>query len=223
MIPTDRTAKQIFRDYQANPRVPERGLGERIALLNVDLQRRYTDTATFPSAYEGDPRQFDAVNQLADAVRRLKMPVIWTYVAYLPSGEDAGWWSKLSDNPMSLHKVGHDSPQAEIDARLHVDRDKDLFLHKRMASAFFETHLPSFLNWHRIDTVIVTGGATSGCVRGTIVDAMSHGYRVTVPEETVTDREESAHFASLYDIAFKYGDVKPVDDVLAALTARGMQ
>jgi maleamate amidohydrolase len=223
VIPTDKTAKQIFRDYQANPRVHERGLGARAALLNIDLQRRYTDTGTFTSAYKGDARQFDAVNQLASAVRGQGLPVIWTYVAYLPSGEDAGLWSELSDNPMSLHKVGHDSPQAEIDPRLHVDEGHDIILHKRMASAFFETHLPSLLNWHRIDTLIVTGGATSGCVRGTVVDAMSYGYRVTVPEETVTDREESAHFASLYDIAMKYGDVKRVDDVLAALAARGMK
>ena len=220
MIASDKTAKQIFRDWQAAPRVPERGMGARVALLNIDLQRRTADTDTFASAYAGHPRQFDAINALATAVRGLGMPVIWTYVAYLPSGVDAGWWSKLSDNPMSIHKVGHESPQAEIDARLHV-ADNDLILHKRMASAFFETHLPSYLTWHHIDTLIVTGGATSGCVRGTVVDAMSHGYRVIVPEETVTDREESAHFASLYDIAYKYGDVKPVDDVLAALAARG--
>lgn len=220
MIPTDKTSKQIFHAFQANPKVPPRGMGSRIALLNIDWQRRYTDTETFVSAYTGHPRQFEAVNALSRAVRDLNMPVIWTYVAYLPSGEDAGWWSKLSDNPMSLHKVGHDSPQAELDARLEVDRGRDLILHKRMASAFFETHLPSFLNWHHIDTVIVTGGATSGCVRGSVVDAMSHGYRVIVPEETVSDREEGAHYASLYDIAFKYGDVKPVDDVLAALAER---
>ncbi|WP_417588099.1 isochorismatase family protein [Pararhodobacter oceanensis] len=219
MIPTDKTAKQIYHEWQAAPRVPPRGMGQRVALLNVDVQRRYTDTDAFASAYTGHPRQFEAINTLAETVRALNMPVIWTYVAYLPSGVDAGWWSKLSDNEMSIHKVGHDSPQAEIDPRVTVD-DSDLKLHKRMASAFFETHLLSYLNWHHIDTVIVTGGATSGCVRGTIVDAMSYGYRVIVPEECVTDREESAHYASLYDIAFKYGDVKPVDEVLADLSER---
>lgn len=219
MIPTDRTSRQIFRDWQANPRVPPRGIGPRVALIHVDLQRRYTDTATFASAYDGDPRQFDAVNALSAAVRRLGMPVIWTYVAYLPSGRDAGIWSELSDNPMSLHKVGHDSPQAQIDPRLDV-QPSDLILHKRMASAFFETHLRSYLTWHGVDSVIVTGGATSGCLRGTVVDAMSHGLRVTVPEECVADREEGAHYASLYDIAVKYGDVRPVDAVLAELAER---
>jgi len=220
MLKTDKTSKQIFHDYQANPRVPDRGMGERIALLNIDLQRRYTDTANFASAYEGHPRQFEAVNALATLVRRMNMPVIWAYVAYLPGGVDAGRWAHLSDNPMSLHKVGHNSPQAEIDARLLVDRSHDLMLHKRMSSAFFETHLTSYLIYNRIDTLIVTGGATSGCVRGTVMDALSLGYRVIVPQETVADREEGAHYANLYDIAFKYGDVKPVDEVLSALAAR---
>ncbi|MBP0617019.1 isochorismatase family protein [Jiella mangrovi] len=221
MLKTDKTSQEIFEAYKAAPRVPERGMGERVALINIDLQRRYTDTATFPSAYEGHPRQFEAVNQLSTAVRALGTPVIWAYVAYLPDGSDAGWWSKLSDNEMSLHKVGHGSPQAEIDPRLHVDRERDLMLHKRMSSAFFETHLTSFLIFNKIDTLIVTGGATSGCVRGTVMDALSHGYRVIVPEECVADREEGAHYANLYDIAFKYGDVKPVDDVLTALSKLG--
>lgn len=222
MIPTDKTSKQIFRDYQAAPKVPERGLGHRIALINVDLQRRYTDTATFPTAYDGHPRQFEGVNALAAAVRMLGGPVIWAYVAYLPDGSDAGMWSRLSTTEWALHKVGHDSPQAELDARLDI-KDTDLKLHKRMSSCFFETHLASYLNWHRIDTVIVTGGATSGCVRGTVMDALSLGYHVCVPEETVADREEGAHYANLYDIAFKYGDVKPLDEVLAQLAARAQE
>ncbi|WP_417625760.1 isochorismatase family protein [Pararhodobacter aggregans] len=222
MIPTDKTSKQIFRDYQAAPRVPERGLGQRIAQINVDLQRRYTDTASFPTAYDGHPRQFEGVNALAAAVRKLGGPVVWAYVAYLPDGADAGMWSRLSTTEWALHKVGHDSPQAELDPRLDI-KDGDLTLHKRMSSCFFETHLASYLNWHRIDTVIVTGGATSGCVRGTVMDALSLGYHVCVPEETVADREEGAHFANLYDIAFKYGDVKPLDEVLAQLARRATE
>ncbi|WP_068303557.1 isochorismatase family protein [Pararhodobacter sp. CCB-MM2] len=219
MLPTDKTSKQIYLDYKANPRVPERGLGQKIALINVDLQRRYTDTANFPTAYDGHPRQFEGVNALAAAVRKLGGPVVWGYVAYLPDGSDAGMWSRLSTTEWALHKVGHDNPQAQIDPRLEV-LEGDLKLHKRMSSCFFETHLTSYLNWHRVDTVIITGGATSGCVRGTVMDALSLGYHVCVPEETVADREEGAHYANLYDIAFKYGDVKPLDEVLAQLAAR---
>lgn len=217
MITSDKTIKEIFQDYQRAPKVPNFSMGKRVALLNVDLQRRYTDTATFSSAYEADPEQLPLVNELSRTVRRLGMPVVWTYVAYLPGGMDCGWWGVRNKSPMALQNVGHDSPQAEIDARLEVDRGHDLMLHKRMGSAFFETHLSSYLTFNRVDTVIVTGGATSGCVRATVVDAMSHGYRVIVPEECVADREDWAHYASLYDIAVKYGDVVPTRKLIADL------
>lgn len=217
MITSDKTMKQIFEEYQRAPKLPPFGIGKRVALLNVDLQRRYTDMATFPTAYEADAQQLPLVNELSRTVRALGMPVIWTYVAYLPGGVDCGWWGVRSKSPLALQNVGHDSPQAEIDARLEVDRDRDLMLHKRMGSAFFETHLPSYLTFNRVDTVIVTGGATSGCVRATVVDAMSHGYRVIVPEECVADREDWAHYASLYDIAVKYGDVVPTGKLIADL------
>ncbi|MFN3545998.1 MAG: isochorismatase family protein [Mesorhizobium sp.] len=217
MITSDKTMRQIFEDYRRTPRLPAFGMGRRVALLNVDLQRRYTDTAAFTTAYEADPEQLSLVNELARAVRGRGMPVVWTYVAYLPGGADCGWWGVRSTSPLALQNVGHGSPQAEIDARLEVDRDRDLLLHKRMGSAFFETHLPSYLTFNRVDTVIVTGGATSGCVRATVVDAMSHGYRVIVPEECVADREDWAHYASLYDIAVKYGDVVPARKLIADL------
>ncbi len=216
---TDLTAKAIYEAWKANPTLPAFGFGVRVCLLNVDLQRRYTDTETFATAYEGDSNQLQFVNAIARAVRDMAMPVVWTYVAYLPDGKDCGRWGTRSDAPMAIQNVGHQSPQAEIDARLEVDRDRDLILHKRMASAFFETHLSSFLVFNRIDTLIVTGGATSGCVRASIVDAMSHGYRVIVPEECVADREESPHYAALYDIAVKYGDVLPAAEVLESLAS----
>ncbi len=217
MLTSTKTMREIFKDYQSAPKLPNFGMGKRVALLNVDLQRRYTDTATFTSAYEADPEQLSLVNELSTAVRALGMPVVWTYVAYLPGGVDCGLWGVRSKSPMALQNVGHDSPQAEIDSRLDVDKKRDLMLHKRMGSAFFETHLPSYLTFNRVDTVIVTGGATSGCVRATVVDAMSHGYRVIVPEECVADREDWAHYASLYDIAMKYGDVVPTRKLIADL------
>ena len=83
-----------------------------------------------------------------------------------------------------------------------------------MPSAFFETPLASYLVWHKVDTVIVTGGSTSGCVRATAVDALSHGYRTIVPEECVADKNESYHFANLTDLALKYADVVSVNEVM---------
>lgn len=217
MIRSDRNARQIWAEWKANPKLPPIGMGERVCLLNVDLQRRYTDKASFASAYTADPDEIALINRLARSVRGLGTPVVWTYVAYLPGGRDCGWWGTRSASPNAIQNVGHDSPQAELDARLEVDRGADLILHKRMASAFFETHLNSYLIFNRIDTVIVTGGATSGCVRATVVDGMSLGYRMIVPEECVADREEGPHFAALYDIALKYGDVAPAASILDTL------
>jgi nicotinamidase-related amidase len=106
------------------------------------------------------------------------------------------------------------SRRSELDDRLVVDRQRDIIVNKRMASAFHETHLASLLVWHKVDTVIVTGGSTSGCVRATVVDSLSHGYRTIVPEECVADKHESPHFANLYDMAVKYADVVPVADAI---------
>jgi maleamate amidohydrolase len=117
-----------------------------------------------------------------------------------------------------LQNIKHGSPRAALDPRCAV-MPADVVLHKRMASAFFETSLGSLLTYHQVDTVIVTGGSTSGCVRATVVDGVSRGYRMIVPEETTSDRHESPHFANLYDMAVKYADVLPVAEVLAALPA----
>src|SRR5256885_1151832 len=87
----------------------------------------------------------------------------------------------------------------------------------QMASAFHETSLNSLFNFHKIDTVVVTGGSTSGCVRATVVDSLQRSFRTIVPEECVADKHESPHFANLYDMALKYADVVSVSDVLSYL------
>jgi maleamate amidohydrolase len=156
------------------------------------------------------------MNALAKAVRARSWPVVWTYVAYLPSGEDCGIWGTRSDTPDSLQNIKEGSPRAAFDPRTER-ASSDIIINKRMASAFFETNLRSLLTFHGIDTVIVTGGSTSGCVRATVVDGLSCGYRMIVPEECVADRHESPHFANLYDMAVKYADVMPVSEVLDAV------
>lgn len=72
-------------------------------------------------------------------------------------------------------------------------------------------------NFHGVDTVVVTGGSTSGCVRATVVDSLSRSYRTIVPEECVADKHEGPHFANLYDMVVKYADVLSIDDTLAQL------
>jgi maleamate amidohydrolase len=183
----------------------------------VDIQKAYTALGEFRTAYETNPRQIEFVNQIAEVMRSQDLPVVWTYVAYLPSGEDCGVWGLRTDTPDSLQNISIGSRRAELDDRVRVDAGRDVVFRKRMASCFFETPLASLLTFHRIDTVIVTGGSTSGCVRATVVDAVSRGYRPVVPEECVADKHESPHFASLYDMALKYADVIPVAEVLRHL------
>ena len=155
------------------------------------------------------------MNQLAAAFRGKGLPVIWTYVAYMDSGEDCGVWGTRTNTPDSLQNIKVGSRRSEFDERLDVDRKRDIIINKRMASAFHETNLQSVFNFHGVDTVVVTGGSTSGCVRATVVDGLSRSHRMIVPEECVSDKHESPHFANLYDMAVKYADVLPVAEVLA--------
>ena len=219
MEQSNKSARELYAAVKANPTRKRFGFGARPALINVDLQKAYTCVGEFVTAYETDPKQLAYVNDLAAAMRAKNFPVVWTCVAYMESGEDCGVWGTRTDTPDSLQNIKVGSRRSEFDDRLVVDRRRDIIINKRMASAFFETNLQSIFTFHKIDTVIVTGGSTSGCVRATAVDSLQRSYRTIVPEETTADKHESPHFANLYDMALKYCDVIPVADALAHLKA----
>ncbi|MCE2991060.1 MAG: isochorismatase family protein [Burkholderiales bacterium] len=216
---SNKTAREIWTDIKANPNRARFGFGDKAALINIDFQKAYTKVDEFKTAYETNPNQIQYVNQLSAAFRKLNWPVVFTYVAYAESGEDAGVWGTRTNTPDSLQNIKHGSRRAEFDDRLGVDRGRDIIYCKRMPSVFFETPLQSLLIWHKVDTIIVTGGSTSGCVRATVVDSLSHGYRTIVPEECVADKHESYHFANLTDMMLKYADVMDVADVLKWLSS----
>lgn len=213
METTTLTAREIYEELKANPTRKRFGFGEKAILVNVDPQKSYTRTDLFKTAYETDPRQMEYINELAKLFRQRSWPVVWTHVAYMESGEDAGVWGTRTDTPDSLQNIKFGSERAEFDDRLEIDRVKDAVYCKKMPSAFFETPLQSLCVWHRVDTVIVTGGSTSGCIRATAVDSLSRGYRTIVPEECVADKHESYHYANLTDLALKYADVVSVQEV----------
>lgn len=218
---SNKTARELFTEIKLKPTRPRFGFGRKPILVNIDLQKAYTNVGEFATAYETDPKQLDYVNELADLFRANELPVVWTFVGYMESGEDCGVWGTRTNTPDSLQNIKLGSRRAEFDDRLRIDHVKDIIINKRMASAFFETNLRSLMVWHGCDTVIVTGGSTSGCVRATVIDGLSSGYRMIVPEECVADKHESPHFANLYDMAIKYADVVPVSDVLAYLSQYG--
>ena len=217
---SNKTAREIYEEIKSNPTRKRFGFGKKAALVNIDLQKAYTATGLYKTAYETDPNQMDYINQLADFFRQLHWPVVWTYVAYMESGEDAGIWGTRTDTPDSLQNIKFGSERASLDERLNLNKRSDVFYCKRMPSAFFETTLQSLLVWHQVDTVILTGGSTSGCIRATAVDSLSRGYRTIVPEECVADKHESYHYANLTDMLLKYADVVTVEEVFMYLRSQ---
>ena len=213
METTTKTAKEIFFEVQANPARKRFGFGRKAILVNIDPQKAYTRTDLFKTAYETDPKQMEHINSLARRFRELGWPVVWTHVAYMDSGEDAGVWGTRTDTPDSLQNIKFGSERAEFDDRLEIDQRKDAIYLKKMPSAFFETQLQSLCVWHQVDTVVLTGGSTSGCIRATAVDSLSRGYRTIVPVECVADKHESYHYANLTDLSLKYADVLELSEV----------
>ncbi len=213
-----KTARQIFEEVLANPARKEFGFGKRIAILNVDVQKAYT-SGEFKTSYMTDPRQVEYIDTLSKAARAKGLPVVWTRVSYMESASDAGVWGTRTNTPDSLQNIKFKSRRGEFDDRVEIHEDVDAVYTKRMPSAFHETALQSFLVWHNVDTVVVTGGSTSGCVRATAVEALSRGYRTVVPMECVADKHESYHFANLTDLCLKYADVVPVAQVFDWLEA----
>jgi nicotinamidase-related amidase len=210
-----KTAREIYEEVKANPARARFGFGEKLAVVNVDVQQAYTRPDLFPkTSYVTHPNQIGFINQISSLARAKNMPVVWTQVAYKPDGGDAGVWGTRSDTPDSLQNIKYDSDRHKLDPRCEIDHDKDYVYTKRMPSAFFESPLQSYLVWHQVDTVVVTGGSTSGCVRATAVESLSRGYRTIVPEECVADKHESYHFANLTDLQLKYADVVEVREVI---------
>ena len=114
---SNKTARQLFEDIKANPTRRRFGFGKRPAIINIDLQKAYTCVGEFATAYETDPKQLDYINELADAFRANGFPVVWTYVAYMESGEDCGIWGTRTNTPDSLQNIKVGSRRAEFAGR----------------------------------------------------------------------------------------------------------
>ncbi len=219
MVTSGKTAREIFEEVRSNPARARFGFGEKLAIINVDPQKSYTRPDLFPkSAYITDPRQMEHIDGISKAARDKGLPIVWTHVAYMENSADAGVWGTRTNTPDSLQNIKYGSERTEFDDRVTIDRNVDAVYTKRMPSAFFETPLQSFLTWHKVDTLVITGGSTSGCIRATAVDSLSHGYRTIVPIECVADKHESYHFANLTDLLIKYADVVPVSEVYDAIS-----
>jgi len=158
--------------------------------------------------------QVAVINPLIPVARKNGTPIVFTVVAYDPKiPGDGGLWPEKAPTLLEL-KVG--SELVELDPR-RLHQPEDLLLVKKYASAFLGTPLASTLVSRGVDTVVVTGCTTSGCVRATVVDAISYGFRPIIREEAVGDRAKHPHDANLFDMDSKYGDIVPMSDALAYL------
>ena len=186
------------------------GYGKKPALLVVDFQLGFTAPEQSPLAGKLDA-ELAATNRLIAAARKKDVPIIFTLVGYDPHRQDdAGLWPHKVP---SLRLLTLGSKLVELDPRL--DRqDHDLVIVKKYASGFFGTCLASTLTMKAVDTLIVAGCTTSGCVRATVMDALAHGFRPIVPVEAVGDRAQEPHDANVFDIGAKYGDVVHTGEVI---------
>jgi maleamate amidohydrolase len=185
------------------------GVGERPALIVVDVNLGFTDPAS-PLVCDLDA-VVGAIARLLDAARRASIPVFFTTVAYDDAGKEAA--AVFIEKVPALLTLEAGSRWTEIDPRI-APLPGEPVLTKLFASAFFGTPLAALLEEAGCDSVAVTGASTSGCVRATVVDALQHGFRTVVPREAVGDRDPAAHEANLYDIDTKYGDVVSLDEAL---------
>ncbi len=186
------------------------GLGRKPALLVVDMIRGFTDPAC--------PLGCDCPEVVAANVRLLRefhscgLPVYFTTVVYRHPDQARVFRQRIP----ALNLLTMDSIWIELDERLTVHGDDEL-IEKQWASAFHRTDLDQRLRQRGVDSLVVTGLTTSGCVRATAVDGLQYDYPVVVPREAVGDRNPQAHEANLFDLHAKYADVKSLDVVIAAL------
>lgn len=187
------------------------GFGQQPAILVVDLITGFTDSR---SPLAGDlETQIAATSTLLKTARGASIPIFFSTVAYDSELQEAGLWiRKIPSN----HLLIEDSEWVQVDPRLG-QLPGETTLVKKYASCFFGTDLVARLVSRRIDTLIIVGCTTSGCVRASAVDACSYGFHTIVVEEAVGDRANLPHAASLFDIDAKYGDVVRLDEVLTYL------
>lgn len=195
----------------------ERGLAGRVgfgrspAVLVVDLQRGFTESDS-PLGMAADD-EIQEVVRLIRTARARGAPILFTVTGYGANTAEGGLFVKKVP---SLRRLRWGEPWTELDPRLPV-ADDDTVIRKQYASAFFGTPLASTLTALGVDTLVIVGCTTSGCIRASAVDALQLGYRPVVPRQCVADRAPGPHEANLLDIEGKYGDVVDLAQVLAYL------
>jgi nicotinamidase-related amidase len=193
------------------------GFGERPALLNVDSTFMFVDPAYALCGAE-DPALLSALGATTDLFRELELPIYYSRRDDRAHPTRRGIWNyKLGSSGEFQYRA---DPRADQWPASYAPRERDVIVDKNKPSPFFETPLESWLRYDAVDTVVICGVSTSGCVRAAAVDAFSHNFRVIVVEDACGDRSNTAHIASLFDMDMKYADVESLAAVEAVLRKR---
>lgn len=198
----------IYRRQNFGNRI---GFGRKSALVIVDFTVGFNDPALFGGG-NIDPAVQRTVG-LLDYFRGARLPVAYTRVVYADDGSDAGVFAMKAPQ---LKMLTESHPAGQIVPEL-FPRAGELIVRKTQASGFFGTGLAPWLVQHGVDTVVVTGCTTSGCVRATVVDAVSLNFRPIVARDCVGDRAIGPHEANLFDMGQKYADVLDRDEIVGEL------
>jgi maleamate amidohydrolase len=202
---SDAEAREVYAKARLGESVT---LGSRPAVLVVDFSCGFTDPECTLGADMTE--QVEATKRLLDAARAKGLPVIFTTIGFEPSLKDGGLWLEKAPALGDLQIGGR---WVEIDPRLEPQEGETIVV-KKGASAFFGTNLAAILISQGIDSVVLCGATTSGCVRATAIDLLQYGFPTLVPRECVGDRAQAPHDANLFDIQAKYADVVSVEEAL---------
>jgi maleamate amidohydrolase len=189
------------------------GYGSKPALLVVDMTYGFVDSA-YPLGHSetGWPAA-NAIGEVLAAARESQIPVIYTLGKVGNTPMERGRWKGggAAGNPEMRE------PRANQIVEPIAPREGETVIPKTFPSAFFNTDLLSYLVFQNVDTIILTGMVTSGCVRSTAIDGFSYNFRVVIPEECVADRGQTSHKVALFDVHMKYGDVVPMSNTIEYL------
>ncbi|MHB1110883.1 MAG: isochorismatase family protein [Devosia sp.] len=189
--------------------------GKRPALLLIDFAKAYFDETQPLFGGDGCRAALDNAVRLAPVARKSGVPVIFTEVKYKPGGANGGaFYAKVP----ALSCFDEDRESSMLADGLTVG-ETDLVFSKQFPSAFFGTSLDTTLRWLGIDTLLLCGVTTSGCVRASCIDSISHGFATIVVSDAVGDRAKEPHEANLFDMSAKYADLSTTDEVIAYLDA----
>lgn len=196
----------------------EAGYGDRsldlsgtVAVIVIDMTDEFVDPK-YPNGSNTGKECARNIATLLEVTRSEAIPTIFTHNPGVKTDAELGQWLE------SLDSYEQPPPEACQITDILDPRDSDPVLKSAKPSGFFGTQLESILNHYNIDTIIVTGMTTSGCIRATVIDAFSYNYNVVVPKDCVADRATVPHRINLFDISMKYAAVTDIEAIRKALT-----